>query len=451
MSDTDRAPSTNETPATDGTLRASGIAAAERMLRFIDASPTPFHAVASIVAALKARGFSELREQDAWTIGSGARHYVIRGESTILAFVVGKRSPALGGFRLLGAHTDSPTLRIKPRAAFKAAGHHQLGVEVYGGVLLSTWMDRDLSVAGRVIVDRGGRTEAIALDLERPIARVSNLAIHLDRKVNTEGLKLNEQRHLPPTIALEASDCASVDVESLVAKTLGVPASAILGHDLVLYDTQRGALGGLNQEMLYSPRLDNLASTFAATEAIAAVAEPIDATVGAILYDHEECGSRSAVGAGGSFLRDVLARITAGHPDAESEAWPRAIARSFLVSADMAHAVHPNFQDRHDPQHGPRLNRGIVIKHNANQSYATNGATAADVRALCKAAGFTAQEFVVRTDLPCGSTIGPIVSSQLGIRAVDVGAPMLSMHSCREAAGTLDVHYAVETYKRLFA
>ena len=206
----------------------------------------------------------------------------------------------------------------------------------------------------------------------------------------------------------------------------------------------------MNQEFVFSPRLDNLASTYAATEALASVSDPIDATVGAILYDHEECGSRSAIGAGGSFLRDVLTRITAGHPDAQVEAWPRAVARSFFVSADMAHALHPNFADRHDAQHAPRLNRGLVIKHNANQSYATTGATAADMRALCREAGYTAQEFVVRSDLPCGSTIGPIVSSQLGIRAVDVGAPMLSMHSCREAAGTLDVHHAVETYTRIF-
>ena len=420
------------------------------MLQFIDGSPTPFHAVASVVATLKAQGFSELFEFDAWTVAVGARHYVVRGESTIFAFIVGKRSPAVAGFRLLGAHTDSPTLRVKPRAAFTAAGHHQLGVEVYGGVLLSTWLDRDLSIAGRVLVQGAHGTESLLVDLERPIARVSNLAIHLDRKVNSEGLKLNEQRHLPPTIALEASDCTRCDVESLIAQALGLQADVILGHDLVFYDTQRGAIGGVNDELLYSPRLDNLASTFAAAEALAAVGEPVDATVGAILYDHEECGSRSAVGAGGSFLRDVLLRITGGHPESQAEAWPRAVARSFFISADMAHAVHPNYPERHDPQHGPRLNRGIVIKHNANQSYATNGKTAADIRALCREAGYPAQEFVVRADSPCGSTIGPIVSSQLGIQAVDVGAPMLSMHSCREAAGTLDVHYAVETYRRLF-
>ena len=437
-------------PEAPAGLHQASLAAARRMLRFIDASPTPYHAVAKVVARLSAQGFTELCEGDAWSITPGGRHYVVRGDSSLVGFVVGKRSPALGGFRLLGAHTDSPTLRVKPGGAFKAAGHHQLGVEVYGGVLLSTWLDRDLSIAGRVVVQRDGVTESVRVNLEQPIARVSNLAIHLDRKVNAEGLKLNEQRHLPPTIALEANDCTSVDIESLVAKTLGIRASAILGHDLVFYDTQGGTLGGVNQEFVFSPRLDNLASTYAATEALASVSDPIDATVGAILYDHEECGSRSAIGAGGSFLRDVLTRITAGHPDAQVEAWPRAVARSFFVSADMAHALHPNFADRHDAQHAPRLNRGLVIKHNANQSYATTGATAADMRALCREAGYTAQEFVVRSDLPCGSTIGPIVSSQLGIRAVDVGAPMLSMHSCREAAGTLDVHHAVETYTRIF-
>ncbi|MBM4359536.1 MAG: M18 family aminopeptidase [Deltaproteobacteria bacterium] len=437
-------------PPTATSTSPGGIAAGERLIRFVDASPTPFHAVATVVATLRAQGFTELHESDAWSVLPGGRHYVVRGESTLFAFVVGRRSPALGGFRLIGAHTDSPTLRLKPRAALTSAGHHQLGVEVYGGVLLATWLDRDLSVAGRVLLDQVRGVESVRVDLERPFARISNLAIHLDRKVNAEGLKLNEQRHLPPSIALESADCTSVDVEGLVARALGVDARAILGHDLVLYDTQRGALGGLHQEFVYSPRLDNLASCFAATEAIASVGEAGDATVGAVLYDHEECGSRSAVGAGGSFLRDVLARIAAGHPDAQAEVWPRALARSFLVSADMAHAVHPNHPDRHDAQHGPRLNRGLVIKHNANQSYATSGATAADLRALCRATGYTAQEFVVRTDVPCGSTIGPIVSAQLGIRTVDVGAPMLSMHSCREVAGSEDARLAVETYRRLF-
>lgn len=430
---------------------ASELSAAEGLIRFIDASPTPFHAVKSVKALLAEQGFVELLEHDAWAVKPGSRHFVVRGDSTICAFVVGRRSPALAGFRLVGAHTDSPTLRLKPNPSTTRAGHHQLGVEVYGGVLLGTWLDRDLSAAGRVVLDRGGHTESVLLDLGTPIARISNLAIHLDRKVNAEGLKLNEQRHLPPTVALESADCASVDLAELIATALGVPASSILGHDLVLYDTQGGALGGLHREFIYSPRLDNLASCFAATKALADVGEPVDATVGCVLYDHEECGSRSAVGAGGSFLRDVLARITAGHPDAQTEAWPRAVARSFLVSADMSHAVHPNHTDRHDPQHGPRLNRGLVIKHNANQSYSTNGATAADLRALCKAVGYQPQEFVVRTDMPCGSTIGPIVSSQLGIRAVDVGAAMLSMHSCREVAGTRDVSLAIETFRHLFA
>jgi len=437
-------------PLAADALARHGIPAGEHLVRFIDASPTPFHAVATVIERLEAQGFSKLSEEDAWSIKPGGRHYVVRGESTILGFVVGRRSPALAGFRLIGAHTDSPTLRVKPRGSVRSAGHHLLGVEVYGGVILATWLDRDLSVAGRVHVDRGGLVESVRVDLERPIARISNLAIHLDRKINTEGLKLNEQRHLPPSIALDGNEAASTDVEGMVADALGVRAEAILGHDLVLYDTQGGALGGLHREFVYSPRLDNLASCFAATEALAGVGEPLDATVGAVLYDHEECGSRSAIGAGGSFLRDVLTRIALGHPEREDEVVQRAAARSFLLSADMAHAVHPNYADRHDPQHGPRLNRGVVIKHNANQSYATSGSTAADVRALCREVGYQAQEFVVRTDLPCGSTIGPIVSAGLGIRAVDVGAPMLSMHSCREACGTLDVHLAVETYRRVF-
>ena len=431
-------------------LKGERVAAAKRMIRFIDASPTPYHAVSKVAAQLQEDGFSQLKEEDAWTIEPGARRYVIRGDSTIVAFQVGTKSPAAAGYRILGAHTDSPALRVKPKPEVTSAGHLQLGVEVYGGVLLSTWLDRDLSIAGRVMVQRAGGIAGELVDLRGPVARISNLAIHLDRKVNGDGLKLNEQKHLLPTIALNSNDTSAIDIKAVLAEELGVAASTILGHDLVLYDTQKGSLGGLNDELVMSARLDNLASCFAATEALCGASDSVPQTAMMVLYDHEECGSRSAVGAAGNFLRDVALRISVAYPDGQVQASSRAMARSLLVSADMAHAVHPSYADKHDAQHAPRLNRGLVIKHNANQSYATSGATAAEFAALCREIGFAPQEFVVRSDLPCGSTIGPIASANLGIRAVDVGAPMLSMHSCREVAGTLDVHLALATYQQLF-
>jgi len=313
-------------------------------------------------------------------------------------------------------------------------------------VLLSTWADRDLSLAGRVMCREDGKLVAHTVDLRRPIGRVSNLAIHLNRKVNNDGLVLNKQRHMVPMIGLGKQ----FDLEAELAHAAGVDRDAIVTHDLSFYDTQKGALGGLNDEFVYSARLDNLASCFAATEALCGVSEHNESTAVIVLYDHEEVGSRSAIGAASSVLHDILDRIAVAYPEGQVQALPRAIANSILVSADMAHAIHPNYSEKHDGDHAPALNRGVVIKTNANQSYATNAASAAWFTDLCHQAGFEPQQFVTRSDMPCGSTIGPITASRLGIQTVDVGGPMLSMHSCREMAGTLDVHLAVQTYQRLF-
>jgi aspartyl aminopeptidase len=237
----------------------------------------------------------------------------------------------------------------------------------------------------------------------------------------------------------------------VLSRELDVPRDAVMGFDLCLYDTLKASLGGLSDEFLFASRLDNLASCHAATSALVAQDGPAAATRVIALYDHEECGSRSAVGAAGSVLRDVLARIVDAHPEREAQAFARAIAGSLLISADMAHAVHPNYADQHEPRHTPQINRGLVIKSNSNQSYATDGATAAAFEALCHDVGYAPQRFVVRSDLPCGSTIGPITAAELGMATVDVGAPMLSMHSCREMAGTLDVILAIDTYTRALA
>jgi len=435
-----------KTPDEMAALRGQGLAAAKDLCTFVDASPTPFHAVGEVVRRLAAAGFSEISERDVFRLSPGEKRYVIRGGSTLIAFVTGSESPADAGFRIIGAHTDSPNLRVKPNADASRHGYRQIGVEVYGGALYSTWMDRDLSIAGRVLVRRGNQLEAKVIDLARTVCRVPNIAIHLNRSVNTDGLVLNAQKHLVPILGLGNE----VDLKATLASAAGEPADAILSYDLMLYGVEKSAVAGIDNELVFAARLDNLGSCHAATSALLG-SGPSPHTRVIVLYDHEECGSKSAVGAAGTALRDVLRRIvdaTSKSGVAEGQAFPRAMAASLLISADMAHAVHPNYADQHEPQHLPRLNRGLVIKSNSNQSYATNGETAARFSLFAEAAGYEVQRFVVRSDLPCGSTIGPITAAELGIQTVDVGAPMLSMHSCREMAGALDVHLAIETYVR---
>jgi aspartyl aminopeptidase len=409
------------------------------LIAYIDRGMTPYHAVKESERRLEQAGFQRLSERDVWALKAGSRAFVSRNGSSLIAFEVGRRSPALAGFKMIGAHTDSPNLKLKPRASYAKSGYRQVGVEVYGGVLYSTWLDRDLSIAGRVTARRGGQIETVLVDLAVPVCRIPNLAIHLNREVNSEGLKLNAQNHLPPIWALEGDAVSEDALFERIAQAAGVPAQDLLDHDLSLYDTQKGALSGFDDAFIQSPRLDNLASCHAAIGALLESAgSPGDGTRLIALYDHEEVGSQSAHGAQGPFLRSVLERILEAHPESAPQSFPRAIAASFLISSDMAHAIHPNYADRHEPQHSPVMGRGPVIKSNANQRYATDAESAAHFHALCKEAGFSPQSFVTRTDLGCGSTIGPITAAQLGVKTVDVGNPMLSMHSIREMAGAAD-------------
>jgi aspartyl aminopeptidase len=404
--------------------------------RFIDVCPTPYHAVREVTRRLLGAGFVALDEREPWALEPGRRVVLARGGS-VLAAIVGQRSPASAGFRIIGAHTDSPNLKLKPRAAFSKAGYRQIGVETYGGVLWTTWLDRDLSVAGRLAVRGPDGVRTVLVDLGEVALRIPNLAIHLNRQVNEEGLKLNAQQHLPPLWGLEA-EVAEDALLTRIAARAEVDPKDVLDHDLSLYDTQRAAIAG--GAFIHSARLDNLASCFSALEALLETTEDrCTATRVVVLNDHEEVGSQSQAGAQGPFLRAALERLLAAHPEQEAQAFPRAMAASLLVSVDMAHAVHPNYADRHEPQHQPVLGKGPVIKVNANQRYATDGESAAIFASYCREAGFTPQSFVTRTDLPCGTTIGPITAALLGVRTVDVGNPMLSMHSCREMAGVADV------------
>jgi aspartyl aminopeptidase len=427
---------------------------ADDLLRFIDASPSPWHAVDEVARRLRAEGYRRLDERERWTLKPGDRAYAVRAGTSIAAFQLGTESVDRAGFRLVGAHTDSPNLRLKPNPSYAKAGYQQLGVEVYGGVLWHTWLDRDLAIAGRVMVSLDGRTQSQVVDFgRRPMARIPSLAIHLNRQVNQDGLKLNAQEHLAPIAGLEA--LGEVDPKAMVADALSgagvrVEAKDVLAWELCLYDVQPGARSGVHGEFIQTARLDNLASCHAGLSALLDRRER-RATCGMVLYDHEEVGSVSAQGAASPFLRDCLERIAAAHSDGTREAFHRAVQSSFLVSADMAHGVHPNYADRHEPRHQPVLGGGPVIKSNANQSYATDAESWAMFASLCREADVTPQFFITRTDLPCGSTIGPIAAGELGMRTIDVGNPMLSMHSIREMAASSDVEKMVAVLKRFFA
>jgi aspartyl aminopeptidase len=429
--------------------------AAADLLRFIDRSPTPYHAVAEAAARLRAAGFTELLEAELWELSPGDARYVVRGGGSLLAFVVGERSPAEAGFHLVGAHTDSPNLRVKPLPDVTKEGYRQLAVEPYGGVLLHSWLDRDLSLAGRVTLHAGAGVVTRLLDFQRPLLRVPNLAIHLQREIATKGLELNAQSHLVPVLGLEGAPPLAelVAVELRAQLDRPVAAGDVLGFDLMAYDAQPAARAGARGELLFAPRLDNLASCHAALSALAAArAAPLPAwTNGIVLYDHEEVGSRSAHGAAGSFLADGLGRLVASVKGGAPQGLARAATRSLLFSADMAHAVHPNFADKHEPGHRPRLGGGPVIKVNANQSYASDAVGIGHVTSLCRSLGVTPQHFVTRSDLACGSTIGPLAAASVGIRAVDLGNPMLSMHSCRELAGAEDVAPMIALLAAFFA
>ena len=433
-------------------LRAMQDAVAD-LLAFVDRSPTPYHAVAETVRRLEAGGYREAPATEIWELAPGEKRYSVRGGGSLVALRMGAASPVQGGFRVLGAHTDSPNLRLKPSADVSAHGYQQLAVEPYGGVLAHTWLDRDLSLAGQVTLREGEGTRTCLIDFERPLLRIPNLAIHLNREIATKGLELNAQTHLAPVAGLEgAPSLAELIAKELRARQLGSPSPAdVLAFDLMLYDPQPATRSGLRGEFIQAGRLDNLASCHAAVTALLAAGgepPPPQASV-VVLYDHEEVGSRSAYGAAGPLLAEALERAVTGWKGSEPQGLARALARSLLVSVDMAHAVHPNYADRHEPGHRPRLGGGPVIKRNANLSYASDAVGVGEIASLCARLGIAPQSFVTRSDLACGSTIGPITAARVGIRAVDIGSPMLSMHSCREMAGSDDVQPMIDLL-RLF-
>lgn len=413
------------------------------LLDFIDASPSPWHAVATSSERLTKAEFKALNESEAWQLETGGRYFVTRGGGSIIAFTIGQNSLATSGFNMVGAHTDSPGLRLKPHAAYSTDGLIRIGVEVYGGPILATFADRDLSMAGRVNIRTANGFETRLVKFDQAVLRLPNLAIHMNREVNDKGLKFNKQTELPLLFG-ESANGVEADVQFLekIATLLNVEVNNIINFELNVFDTQKGVIWGANQEFIADSQLDNLASCHAALSALLANKKPKNTAICA-LFDHEEVGSESVAGANGSFLADIVERITISLK-LEKEEKLRALANSFFISADMAHAFHPNHAGSYEPCHHVHINKGPVIKTNANQRYATNAQSAARFIRLCEQAGVPYQQYAHRTDLGCGSTIGPIIASRLGVASVDVGSAMWAMHSIRESAGVLDHAYMIK-------
>lgn len=402
------------------------------LLAFLDAGPSPYHVVAEAQRRLLDAGFTTLDPTAAWPTDGG--RYVVVRDGALVAFADGGHAPHTG-FRIVGAHSDSPGFRLKPEPDTGHGPWRQLAVEIYGGPLLNSWLDRDLGLAGRVAVRTATGTELRLVRDPRPLLRIPQLAIHLDRDVNEHGLKLDKQRHLNPVWGLGPGP----DLATHLAALLDVSPDDVLAHDLAPYDLQPATLAGASNELIASARLDNLCSCHAGLAAL--TAQPAESPRVAVLalFDHEEVGSTSARGAAGTFLAQLLERTVLARGGDRTDLL-RALADSSCVSADMAHATHPNYPDRHEPGHHIALNGGPVLKVNANQRYATDAATAAGFAEACDAAGVPLQRFVGRNDLPCGSTIGPSTAAQLGVPTVDVGVAQLGMHSARELCGAEDPH-----------
>ncbi|MQY35910.1 putative M18 family aminopeptidase 2 [Streptomyces sp. RB17] len=404
------------------------------LMSFLAASPSPYHAVANTAERLEKAGFRQVAETDAWDSSSGGK-YVLRG-GAIVAWYVPEGAEPHTPFHIVGAHTDSPNLRIKPRPDSGAHGWRQVAVEIYGGPLMNSWLDRDLGLAGRLSLRDGS---SVLVNVDRPLLRVPQLAIHLDRSVSTEGLKLDKQRHLQPVWGL-GDDVGDGDLIAFLEHEAGLAAGSVTGWDLMTHPVEPPAYLGRDRELVAGPRMDNLLSVHAGAAALAAVAAsgaPLTRIPVLAAFDHEENGSQSDTGADGPLLGSVLERsVFARGGSYEDRA--RAFAATVCLSSDTGHAVHPNYAERHDPTHHPRVNGGPILKVNVNNRYATDGSGRAVFAAACEKADVPFQSFVSNNSMPCGTTIGPITAARHGIRTVDIGVALLSMHSVRELCGADD-------------
>lgn len=408
---------------------------------FLDKSPTAFQATDAIVEELNNNGYTRLLESEKWDLKPMGKYYVVRNDSAVIAFINGRISPAEKGFRISGAHTDSPALKVKVASETKYKNYHKVFVEVYGGPIINTWLDRELSLAGRVSYLQDGIVKSKNIFLDRPVGIIPNLAIHLNRNVN-KGIEINKQTELPVMLGTSEKDAC---LEELIAKECNIAVQDILDYDLFFIPFEKALIYGLDGELISSGRLDDLAMCHAILKALLASKEN-DATVIASFYDNEEIGSQTLQGANSSFLEMILTRINHSWGD-NLEGYARAINKSFQISADQAHAVHPNYVGKHDGNYAPELNKGPVVKFSANYRYATNSESSSYFMSICKKLNIPYQKMINRSDIPSGSTIGPVSSATTSIKTVDIGNPMFAMHSTRETMGTLDQYYVTEVLK----
>lgn len=424
---------------------------AREMLDFIEKSPSCFHAVANVAELLKAQGFQELRETEDWDFSRGEKFYVIRNDSSLIAFRIPSESGNWSvpqGFHIVASHSDSPAFKLKEAPEIAVEGHYlKLNTEKYGGMILSTWLDRALSVAGRVAVRNAGSVESRLVNIDDDLLVIPNLAIHMNREMN-KGVEYNPQTDMLPLYA----DCGTEEKEDVLlgrlSRELGVEKEDILGQDLFLYVREKGRILGEDGEFVLSPRLDDLQCVFSSVKAFSESRPQGFINVCAI-FDNEEVGSSTRQGADSTFLEDTLWRVAEGLGANHAE-YLRLVAGSFLISADNAHGVHPNHPEKADPTNRPYLNGGIVLKYHGSQKYTTDAISGAKLKCLCEKAGVPCQTYANRSDVPGGSTLGNISTAHVSVESADIGLPQLAMHSAVETAGVKDTKYAVEMFRAFY-
>ena len=416
----------------------------KRLLTFLENSPTSFHAVENMAARLRGEGFEELKEADCWSIEAGGRYFVTRNMSSLIAFRVPGKD--FTGFQIISSHSDSPTFKIKENPEMKVEGHYvKLNVEKYGGMLCAPWFDRPLSIAGRLVVRTADGLLTKLVNVDRDLVMIPNLAIHMNRQVH-DGYAYNAQSDMLP---LYGGEAAAGTLMKTIAQSAGVAEEDILGHDLYLYNRMKGSVWGAGEEFFSCGRIDDLQCAFGSLEGFLAGGNAHSVSVHAVL-DNEEVGSTTKQGAASTFLLDTLKRLNTALGRTQ-EQYLTALASSFMVSADNAHGVHPNYTDKADPTNRPYLNGGIVIKFNANQKYTTDAVSAAVFRSVCEKAGVPVQTFTNRSDMAGGSTLGNISNTHVALNTVDIGLPELAMHSPYETGGVLDTEYLIRAAKEFFS
>lgn len=425
---------------------------AKNLIDFIDQSPTSFHATKNVEQTLIKEGFKRINMEDKWDLEKEGKYYIIKNNSAIIGFVIGKGDIAKDGFKIIGAHTDAPSFKIKPNPEISVEGKYlKLNTEVYGGPILNTWCDRPLSMAGRVTVNTKNplKPKDVLIDVKKPIMIIPNLAIHMNRKVN-DGVKINPQTEILPLLSVINDKFEKEDfLLKLIAKNLDIKVDEILDFELFLYGTEKGSLVGLNEEFISVGRLDDLAMVHAGLNGLIASGLSNGTNV-LVCFDNEEVGSGTKQGAASPMLRTVLERITIAMGK-DKEGYYRAISNSFLISADQAHAMHPNYTEKQDPTNRPIVNGGPAIKFAANQAYTTDSFSSSVYIGICESINIPVQKFVNRSDTRGGSTIGPISSSQLDISSVDIGNPILAMHSIRELGGVMDHYNVYKSFEKFYS